>query len=175
MKFMVIDVESIGLYGDAFAVAWVVVDSRSGETLEEVGLACDRNMCSGDPADREWVRQNVPPLEITNGSWRDMLHSFWRAWRKWAEQGVAMVVDCGYPVETNFLSDVVVSDRENRKWLAPYPLYDLASILLAAGVDPREAFDRRENELPRHDPLADARQSARILLEVLGRLEGVRG
>ena len=33
-KFMVFDVESIGLHGDGFAVAWVVVN-REGERLGE--------------------------------------------------------------------------------------------------------------------------------------------
>jgi hypothetical protein len=49
----------------------------------------------------------------------------------------------------------------------PYPLVDVASVRLAAGLDPLGAYDRTAGELPVHNPLADARQSARLLLEAL--------
>jgi hypothetical protein len=49
----------------------------------------------------------------------------------------------------------------------PYPLHDLASILLAHGRDPLAKNERLPEELPEHDPLNDARQSARLLHEVL--------
>ena len=44
--FMVFDVESIGLHGDGFAVAWVVVN-RSGQRLGEGCMACPRDLCAG--------------------------------------------------------------------------------------------------------------------------------
>ncbi len=44
---------------------------------------------------------------------------------------------------------------------------DLASLLFAGGRNPTATLDRRETELPVHDPLADAKQSARILTEIV--------
>ena len=41
--------------------------------------------------------------------------------------------------------------------------------MLCAGMDPMATYDRLPAELPRHDPLADARQSARLLVEALRR------
>jgi hypothetical protein len=49
----------------------------------------------------------------------------------------------------------------------PYPLYDISTLLLSRNEDPVGIFSRDETELPKHNPLCDARQSARILLEHL--------
>ena len=61
-KFMVFDVESIGLHGDGFAVAWVVVN-REGERLGEGCMACPRDLCAGTAESRLWVDENVPALD----------------------------------------------------------------------------------------------------------------
>jgi hypothetical protein len=39
--------------------------------------------------------------------------------------------------------------------------------MMAAGQDPMKNHERRGDELPKHNPLADARQSARLLLEAI--------
>jgi hypothetical protein len=46
-------------------------------------------------------------------------------------------------------------------------LLDLASLLVAAGQNPVATFDREADEKPEHNPLADARQTARILCKLL--------
>jgi hypothetical protein len=165
---MVIDVESVGLHGDGFAVAWVVVN-RQGERLEEGCLACDPVMACGSEADRRWVRENIPPLPITNPTKHHLRNTFWHAWRSWAERGAVMVADCAWPVEANFLSACVRLNYAEREWQGPYPLHDLATLLLASGADPLAITERREDELPAHHPLMDARQSARQLVELLSR------
>jgi molybdopterin/thiamine biosynthesis adenylyltransferase len=58
-KFMVFDVESVGLHGEGFAVAWVVVSSE-GERLGEGCMACDPDQCEGTNENRQWVTANVP-------------------------------------------------------------------------------------------------------------------
>jgi hypothetical protein len=42
--------------------------------------------------------------------------------------------------------------------------------MLSAGMNPLATYDRTPSELPRHNPLADARQSARLLSEALARM-----
>lgn len=167
--FMVFDVESVGLHGEGFAVGFVVVN-RQGVELECGLMACHPDRAAGDPEDREWVSKNIPLLPMLRTALLSPFHvrdAFWVKWQEWKLKGALLVADCCWPVEARFLIACVADDPSNRKWRGPYPLHDLASILLAAGKDPTQKFERKENELPEHNPLADARQSARILRDVL--------
>lgn len=160
--FMVFDVESIGLHGEGFAVAWVVVD-RFGKRLDEGCIACDPADCAGTAESRLWVAENVPPLEVTSPTKQHLLNTFWHEWRRWADQGAVLVADCAWPVEANFLTECVKLNHAEREWQGPYPLHDLASVLLAREADPLAVTFRMPDELPEHHPLMDARQSARQL------------
>lgn len=80
-----------------------------------------------------------------------------------------MAVEVGYPVETNFLS-LCLNANDSREGFNPYPLVDISSLRLAAGLDPLATEARQDDELPRHHPLMDARQSARLLFEAIARL-----
>jgi hypothetical protein len=168
--FMVFDVESVGLHGEGFAVAWVVVD-RSGEGVASAAYSCDPSLAVGDDEGREWVAENVtvPPA----GRKRHPAHvrdEFWRAWEDARSRGATLWAECCWPVEANFLSACVADDPGARRWAGPYPLHDVASVRLAAGLDPLATVDRLPDELPAHNPLADARQSARLLIEALSLL-----
>lgn len=163
---MVFDVESIGLHGEGFAVGWVVVTSH-GVKLSEGVMACDPRACFGTEESHKWVRQFVPVMDYTFRSPRDLRHAFWSEWRRWADQGAKLVADCAWPVETNFMSEAIRDDPVAREWLGPYPLHDLSSIMLARGLNPLANNERRDDELPAHHPLNDARQSARLLVECL--------
>lgn len=165
-KFMVFDVESIGLHGDGFAVAWVVVN-REGERLGEGCMACPRDLCAGTDESRLWVDENVPPLEVTSPTPQHLRNTFWHEWRHWADQGAVLVADCAWPVEANFLSACVRLNHTEREWQGPYPLHDLASVLLALGAEALSVTERLPDELPAHHPLMDARQSARQLVACL--------
>lgn len=90
---------------------------------------------------------------------------FWEKWMEWKVKGASLFTDCGWPVEANFMSKIVSFDPENRKWNGPYPMHEIASIILAYGGDPLATNPRLPHELPAHNPLNDARQSARIMLE----------
>ena len=83
-KFMVFDVESIGLHGEGFAVAWVVVN-RDGERLGEGCLSCDPAQCYGTDESRLWVGENVPPLERTSPTKQHLRNTFWHEWRPWSQ------------------------------------------------------------------------------------------
>ena len=77
-------------------------------------------------------------------------------------EGAIILSDCGWPVEANFLSACVADYPEVRAWLGPYPLVDVSAVVQRAGFDPAEATERYPSELPVHNPVCDARLSARI-------------
>ena len=147
-KFMVFDVESIGLHGEGFAVAWVVVN-RNGERLDEGCVACDPSLCAGTDESRAWVAENVPPLYPSSPTKQHLRNTFWHAWRHWADKGAALVADCAWPVEANFLSACVRLNHKEREWQGPYPLHDLASVLLALGADALAVTERLPTNCPR--------------------------
>lgn len=165
--YMVFDVESIGLHGEGFQVGYVVVDA-TGEEFESGRYDGDPDEALGEDEDREWVTQHVktqgPIVPL------DVVHSmFWAKWQVWKDRGATLWSDCVWPVESNFLTACVDYD-DRRKWEGPYPCYDVMTLRLAAGFDPHERCERLADELPEHDALNDARQSARLLIEALRKL-----
>lgn len=174
MKFIfVIDVESIGLTGEGYAVAGGVYEfGRELKLCEEFCFSCSPEQCAGDFEDRKWVAENIPPIKITHENPHYVRNAFWHKWVKIKQNypGVVMAAECGWPVEARFLNACVDYDS-NRKWEGPYPLHDIASFLAAAGKDPMANYERLPHELPKHDPLADVRQSARLLWQVVCKIK----
>lgn len=171
--FLVFDVESIGLHGEGFSVGYVVIQSN-GETLQEGYFSCPRSEAFGDLDDREWVRKNIPRIasaDFASENPKVMRSEFWKIWIEWKQKGALLAADCNWPVEARFLSQCVDDSKEERKWNGPYPFIDIGSVILGAGGDPLETFERLPREIPAHDPLNDARQSARILVNVLNKLQ----
>jgi len=175
---VVFDVESVGLHGVGFAVGAVVLDLETGERVEEFYAAFDPQRdehwhVSEDRRNWPWVEENVLPTlpvpPFTHFASHECYSAFWRFWRKWAEQGALMAADCAWPVEASFLSECASYEWNRREWEGPYPLLDLSSVLFAYGLNPIGTFDRLPDELPAHNPLNDARQSARVLYETMRR------
>lgn len=166
MIYMVFDVESIGLHGEGFAVGWVVVQ-QDGVELDWGRLACDPNAAAGAHEGRVWIANNVPTILPTHNTPRAIRETFWGWWQAWKKRGAILAADVAWPVEARFLAACVDDDPETRSGQGPYPLVDISSVRLAAGFDPTDAEPRQRDELPEHDPLADARQSARLLLIAL--------
>lgn len=166
--FMVFDVESIGLHGEGFAFGYVVI-SQHGRTVDCGRAACSPNKARGTADSHLWVAENVPPLDDTHDSPRWLREAFWSVWRHWSERGAVLVADVAWPVEARFLAACVDDNPQQRGWEGPYPLHELTSIALALGEYPlhEEWVARLPDELPAHDPLADARHSARILAQLL--------
>lgn len=175
MIYMVFDVESVGLHGEGFAYGFVVVDGAGGEIGHGFG-GCDpeRVESNRDPAGRVWVTENVPSYVRQGGSSSPhaVRDSFWQAWTKWKAEGAVLVADCSWPVEARFLAACVDDDPETRRWQGRYPLHDVATARLLAGIDPLATVERLPSELPVHDPVADARQSARLWIEALWAILG---
>jgi hypothetical protein len=162
----VFDIESIGIYGDAFAVGggWYTPD---GLTQLEFVHACNKNSCRGSSQDRYWVDTYVPHITVDCHSPKYLRSIFWNLWTTAREHNAIMLVDCGYPCETTFLRDCIADDIDARSKEGPYPLYDLSSILAMCGKDPLITYERLENELPRHHPLMDSRQTFRLFRECI--------
>ena len=161
---IVMDVESIGLHGEGFAVAYVVVSSE-GKVLEEGLFACDPSLAQGTEESRKWVSENVPMLEYTFKSPRGVRDAFWAVWLKWRALGAYLVAEGGWPVEARFLAACVDDCPKSRGWEGPFPLVELSSMQLLSKGPPLRMRERLNNELPVHNPLADARHSARLWLE----------
>ena len=167
-RWVVFDVESIGLHGEAFAVGAVVMDD-DGFVRAQYLYACDPDEATGGDEGRAWVAEHCPFIACNCGSPQGVRNQFWRAWLAWKEDGAVLVADCAWPVEARFLAACVDDDPDTRSWQGPYPLHELASFMVAAGMDPHATYDRLLDE-PQHDPLGDAKQSARLLMTALKKL-----
>jgi len=160
-QYLIFDVESVGLHGEGYAVGGVLFDAQGWE-LSTFSFACDPDDALGRFEGREWVKANAPELKVTHTSPRDMRSAFWELWTKAKKDGAVLVADCGWPVEARFLAACVDDDPLERAWQGPYPLHEAATYLEAAGMDCLGTYEREPEELPQHDPLADARQTARL-------------
>lgn len=175
LKALVFDVESVGLHGEGFAVGAVVVDLETGHEDASLLAWCDpiRALAcrSGEQKARQWVDANVMPHlkgQPTCESAVEVRKRFWDFFRDWeAVQGTTVWADCGWPVESRFLVRCVDDSPGDRTWRGPYPLLEIAVAIQLAGGDPLATRDRLPIEQPEHHPLADARQSARLLREAL--------
>lgn len=172
-SFFVFDVESVGLHGEGFAVAGGVY-LENGAAQWEFNMSCPLDECAGSDNDREWVKANIPELTITHRSPQTMRDQFWMNWMRAKTEGAVMAADCGWPVEARFLIACIDDDPEKRNWDGPYPFMEIASFLTSAGMDPMEKYERTASEMPEHDPLGDARQSARLLSTALATLKAQR-
>ncbi len=59
--WMIIDVEAVGLHGEAFAVGASVVDDVGNE-LDHAHFHCDPRLAAGRPDDHAWVEKNCPGI-----------------------------------------------------------------------------------------------------------------
>lgn len=125
---------------------------------------------SVDREDLNWLEKNVfPTLSKPDcDGFFDLLEKFGEILLGFSRKyGVIdLAADWSYPVETTFLNEVCYHIRWDNPSKSPF-LLDIGSVMLGAGMDPRNSYDRLENELPVHNPLNDARQSARLLLDAL--------
>ena len=169
--YFVLDCESVGIHGECFAWGYVVVDGEGNEVDSDYA-ACSMWDAFGLLEDRAWVEANVAPhCPKTHDAFLFLRTSFWQAYTRWRDAGALLYADVPYPVETNFLNQCITDSWQERQSRSPYPLLDIASIRFAAGLDPLETCPRLPDELPAHNPLNDARQSARLLVEALALLE----
>jgi hypothetical protein len=183
-----VDAESIGLYGNIFAVGAVVVNEATGAEVEQFYAACPIDDAK-DSYRYTWLADNVLPAldSYTCTSRPIVVYEF----GKWYEAMMAkytdliIVADCGVPVEAFLFRcwvDMDEASRPNadmpqalarqadRQWRAPYPLHEVATAMYMCGLDPKATYVRLPAELPAHHPTRDARQSARQWVECTRKL-----
>lgn len=180
---IVFDVESVGLHGRGFAFGAVVVDLASRRVVDERRAWCEpsRDPRWGTREGHAWVSEHVLPalrawgapwtpraglVEVRQAFWDLFSHEYGGAKR----ESTLLAADCAWPVEARFLAACVDDNMPAREWLGPYPLIDISTLLAVAPVDVPRAAD----EVPEHDPLRDARHSARQMLAALDVLEKQR-
>lgn len=158
-NILVFDVESTSLFGSGFAFG-VVVYNRGGSEVDRLELKSKE----GQELANDWVKQNVIPyLEDmpsceTDRELRDAFYNFYMKHKETAE----IWSDCNFPVETNFLNDIVKDDIEGRQWNMPYPLKDISTII---HIDIERTEACGIIGLRKHNPLDDAKASAYFLLK----------
>ena len=162
---MVFDVESIGLHGDGYAVGYVVI--QDGNEVESGMFACPASKANGADSDRLWVYENIPQIAPDSPDPLAVRENFWCRWMEWKAKGALLAADCAWPVEARFLAACVDASPDERRFSGPYPLVEISSVMMAVGQDPMKTHARLESEMPVHNPVADARQSARLLLEAI--------
>jgi len=169
-----IDAEATSLHGSVFAIGAVVLETASGCWLDKC-LWLTRN----HPHVNSFVEMHVlPALEketATHSNMALMRDDFWRWLKsKIALSGSIVVADCGWPVEANLLS-ACVADSPDDEMDGPYPLHEVATLLLAADLDPKGDYWHLmspEKRLRKHHPTIDAEQSARIAMMAIERING---
>lgn len=156
-NILVFDVESTSLYGTGFAVGAVVAD-KDGTILEKFELLS----LEGKAKASDWVKENViPSLDdmptcATDLELRDSFYEFYMAHKESCD----IWSDCNFPVETNFLNEVVKDDFEKREWEMPYPLKDISTIV-DINIDRVATYP---TELRKHNPTDDSIASLHHLL-----------
>lgn len=156
------DAEANGLHGEAFADGAVLLNP-DGTDAE---VFCARCPIEGDVD--PWVRDNVLPaldgVPVTHKTPAALRAAFW-SWLTERQNASLVVVDCGWPVEAGLLS-ACVADDPTRAFKGPYPLHEVATLLLVAGRDSLASYAAEvlsPGALARHrkhHPVDDARVSA---------------
>ena len=169
--FISIDAETNGLSGRAFAVALTLNDEAS--ELDGVVFRCPVGELQVDP----WVAENVLPaiadVPENLAEYPYLLAEVKQTIKRWGGRKVPLIAHVAWPVEARLLLDVYPGEWI---WEGPYPLIDVASMLLARGFDPLtvDGFLRDVGAEPPsgspHHPLYDARAAAMCYRALLASL-----
>lgn len=163
--FFVFDTETDGYHGKTFAVGWVVVNRR-GEVKGEGLLSTDQYKIQS-----KWVKDNIlSHLKLEHRMPLGFRNDFWKQWNKWRKEGALTWAWFQWPCESNFLTECVNDLHFEREWNNPAPVHEIATVMKLAKMGSQHSYPDLPSELPTHNPLCDARKSARLLLEALDRL-----
>ena len=163
-KILCFDLETNGLHGQAFAIGAVVM-LADGKILDEFTARCKITTRVDD-----WVSKNVLPviedMQISHGDYEAMREAFWRWYTRTEPTVDYVLVSNGYPVEYRFLLDCQQANLDERYWQHPFPIIDLASMLLGLGLlsdsSKKELITKATagKQFNPHHPLHDAKVTA---------------
>lgn len=172
-RILCFDVEALSLHKTGFAVGAVILD-RDGVEVDSFYARASRIGKTN-----AWTRKNVIPFLAppTHERVIDVRSAFWEWMRANVEPVTRIVADCPWPVEANFLSACVADDPIEREYKGPYPIIDASSLLFVAGLSPVGGYSslvlspEEQAAYRAHDPVWDARVSARLARLCLERIE----
>jgi len=168
------EVESFIVYGDYKQTPEYVEYQALLKELELESLPED------DPRSRiPWIEKNVipaiPATATIMPSLREFREAAWTTYQsvmrrveEYTGEKPDVIAGNGYPVEAKFFIDCTNDDLKARCFKGPFPLHEVCTYVHSFDLSPDQMkqLNRREpNELPVHNPLADARQSLRIWVE----------
>lgn len=166
-KLVFVDAETDGLYGTFLTVGMKVTDEK-GYEIDRAYYGIKRENMHVTQA---WVQENVIPIlgeYEPCESEEELLEKAWGFWMKHREDAYA-VADVPYPVEFRLFEKCVEKNPQERAFLAPFPLLDLASVLWANGIDPladRIDLLEEDTQTKQHNAYADVEMSAKILQKI---------
>lgn len=159
-NIFVFDVESTSLHGKAFAVGAVVMNLQ-GVLIDSFSLVSAQSLININ----DWVKENVLPqlkdIEMCKNDFA-LRERFFRFYLKYKDD-CEIWADCCFPVETNFLSDIVKDYPDEREFLMPYPLKDISTVI---GIDV-DRYKIVNTTFVKHNPLSDSMVSALCLINKL--------
>ncbi len=160
--FFFVDAETDGLYGKFLSVAAFVTDAQ-GKSQDSFYGAIMVNTAN---IKTDWVKENVCPyLKNANLFFDDeaaLLEAFWKFWLKHRENSEC-VAYVPFPVESRLFSTCVMLNVEERQFLAPFPLYDLATLLESKKINFNSDMQQLSSmSLQQHDAMDDARMMAEV-------------
>ena len=163
--YIFLDVETVGFTGEPFAVGYITTNIK-GDIINEVCYYYEPDLTDADEETKDWITKNCLEnlrnktikytllleskrefISLTKVSLTFLLENYW------------IVADCPYPCEARLLNLCEL-------YTEPYPIIDLSSMLLFNGFNPLGTYERKEDELPKHNPLADARQTRRLFFHL---------
>ena len=168
MNYFIFDCETNGLYGETLSICAMVYD----ESLS----VCRKTFYGAwkiaeDKISNDFVRTQVYPYldsaDMFFNSEQELLQHFWQFWKSNRED-CRCIADVPVPVEANVFRKCVAMDEQSRWNDAPFPLIDLASILMANNIDP--LADRNtlaQSTLTRHSAKNDVLLTVEILRRYL--------
>lgn len=162
MNRFFVDAESDGLYGPFLSIAAMVTDEKGAE-LDRFYVSVK---ISPEQIKTEWVKENVYP-DLKNADARcdnesELLEAFWQFWIKHRTDSVCISY-VQYPVESRLFMRCVMENESQRAFLAPFPIYDLSTLLAAR----RFSFDADVQalsgmNLKAHDAMNDVKMMAAV-------------
>lgn len=159
----ILDVESDGLWGKGFCVSAIVIHIATGDIIEIF-----TQMIDNPNIENKWVLENVMPYlsdikTVTNLF--TLQENFWSLWDKYRKHSITFA-DSGQPVESNWFKSCVLNDMENREYLAPFPLHEVASVVLVSGIGKVNRIEYSHlGDVYRHNPFYDSLASAITLIK----------
>jgi hypothetical protein len=174
VNLLSVDAETNGLLGQPFAVGAVKTTDQDDGMVQVYYARCPIEG-SVDP----WVAEHVLPGlpdPVTMPDYRSLLADFAR-WYDRHSPDTAVIAHVAWPVEAGLLRDMLTM-LERDPFSGPFPLHEVATLLLAAGHIPSSVDDYNTAhglsvgsafiKMSAHHPLYDARAAEVCARHLLG-------